>query len=81
MLQSTAEYVGNGIRQSNPEKTPEGWSITMFTEEVVRGGMSFAVSALIRKLEGEIRAAGGLSSWQVGSGSLSERERESERES
>ena len=37
----------------------------MFTEEVVRGGMSFAVSGLMRKLEAEIRAVGGLSAWQV----------------
>ena len=49
----------------DPEGTPESWSITMFTEEVVRGGMAFAVSGVMRKLEAEIRKAGGLSDWQI----------------
>jgi alpha-glucan,water dikinase len=65
LLQPVAEMIGNSIRQRTPDKKPERWSITMFTEEVVRGSMSFAVSALMRKLEAEIRAAGGLSSWQI----------------
>ena len=65
LLQPAAEVLGHGIRQRSPDKKPEGWSVTMFTEEVVRGGMSFAVSALMRKLEAVIRAAGGLSAWQV----------------
>ena len=65
MLQPVAEEVGTGIRVRNPEGTPESWSITMFTEEVVRGGMAFAVSGVMRKLEAEIRKAGGLSDWQI----------------
>jgi hypothetical protein len=33
-LQPTAETVGAAIRQKNPDRTPEAWSVALFTEEV-----------------------------------------------
>ena len=42
------------------EKIPEKWSITLFSEELVRGGgCSFVLSSFLRKLDKAIRAQGG----------------------
>jgi hypothetical protein len=35
-MQKKAEYVGNGMCAVTPEKIPEKWSITLFSEELVR---------------------------------------------
>lgn len=64
-LQPVAEVLGRGLRERTPEKTPEAWSVMLFTEEVVRGGISFVLSVAARKLERAMRDAGHLPAWQV----------------
>lgn len=64
-LQPVAEILGRGLRARTPEKTPEAWSVALFTEEVVRGGISFVLSVAARKLERCMRDAGHMPAWQV----------------
>ena len=64
-LQPIAEILGRGLRERTPEKTPEAWSVMLFTEEVLRGGISFVLSVAARKLERAMRDAGHLPAWQV----------------
>jgi len=47
-MQSKAEYLGYGLCERTPEKIPEKWSITLFSEELVRGGgCSFVLSSFL----------------------------------
>ena len=55
-----------GLCAVTPEKIPEKWSITLFSEELVRGGgCSFVLSSFLRKLDKAIRAEGGGAQWQI----------------
>jgi len=65
-MQHKAEYLGYGLSSRTPEKIPDKWSITLFSEELVRGGgCSFVLSSFLRKLDKALRAQGGGSMWQV----------------
>eukprot|EP00292_Cryptomonas_paramecium_P002089 CAMPEP_0113682442 /NCGR_PEP_ID=MMETSP0038_2-20120614/12666_1 /TAXON_ID=2898 /ORGANISM="Cryptomonas paramecium" /LENGTH=1530 /DNA_ID=CAMNT_0000601513 /DNA_START=87 /DNA_END=4675 /DNA_ORIENTATION=- /assembly_acc=CAM_ASM_000170 len=65
-MQKKAEYLGYGLCAVTPEKIPEKWSITLFSEELIRGGgCSFVLSTLLRKLDRALRAQGGGTRWQV----------------
>eukprot|EP00291_Cryptomonas_curvata_P021640 CAMPEP_0172172742 /NCGR_PEP_ID=MMETSP1050-20130122/12626_1 /TAXON_ID=233186 /ORGANISM="Cryptomonas curvata, Strain CCAP979/52" /LENGTH=1504 /DNA_ID=CAMNT_0012844337 /DNA_START=29 /DNA_END=4543 /DNA_ORIENTATION=- len=65
-MQKRAEYLGYGLCAVTPEKIPEKWSITLFSEELIRGGgCSFVLSSLLRKLDKALRAQGGGTKWQV----------------
>jgi alpha-glucan,water dikinase len=58
LLQSTADYLGGAFAAAP-------WTVRLFAEEVLRGGIEFVVSALARKLDGALRAIAGLGHWQV----------------
>jgi alpha-glucan,water dikinase len=65
-MQQKAEYLGYGLAAVTPEKIPEKWSITLFSEELIRGGgCSFVLSSLLRKLDKVIRELGGGTRWQI----------------
>ena len=58
-LQPKAEYLGRGFGA-------EPWSITLFSEEVVRGSsLGFALSMLLARLGPALRHAAGLGAWQI----------------
>ena len=59
MLQPKAEYLGRGFEA-------EPWTITLFSEEVVRGSsLGFVVSMLLHQLEPILRQAAKLGAWQI----------------
>ena len=59
MLQPPAEYLGHGFQA-------EGWTITLFSEEVVRGGsLGFVLSLLLHHLDPLLRQAAHLGDWQI----------------
>jgi len=65
-VQPKAEYLGHGLAMVTPEKIPEAWSITLFSEELVRGGgCSFILSSYLRKLDKALRQQGGGHMWQI----------------
>jgi alpha-glucan, water dikinase len=59
LLQPKAEYLGRGFGA-------EPWTITLFSEEVVRGSsLGFALSILLRHLDPLLRQAARLGNWQI----------------
>ena len=60
-MQPKAEFLGQAFKA-------ESWSIPLFSEEVVRGGMEFVASLILRRLDPILREAAGLGGWQVVSG-------------
>ena len=58
LLQPVAEHLGHAFGAAD-------WSVRLFSEEVVRGRLDFAVAALLRKLDGVLRGIAGLGNWQV----------------
>ncbi len=64
-LQAKAEYLGNGFHAAP-------WTITLFSEEVIRGGLASTLSMLVHHLHPVLREAAHLGNWQIisrGSGS------------
>jgi alpha-glucan,water dikinase len=57
-LQPKAEYLGSAFEA-------EPWVVTLFSEEVVRGGPAFALAVLLRHLDPILRREAGLGGWQV----------------
>jgi alpha-glucan,water dikinase len=57
-FQSSAEHLGNRFNAAP-------WTVTMFTEEVLRGQFHFVVSLLLRYLNRLLRTEAGLRRWQV----------------
>lgn len=43
----------------------ESWAVSLFAEEVVRGGPAFAISLAVSSIEPDIRSAAALGAWQV----------------
>eukprot|EP00290_Baffinella_frigidus_P019788 CAMPEP_0180204622 /NCGR_PEP_ID=MMETSP0987-20121128/8521_1 /TAXON_ID=697907 /ORGANISM="non described non described, Strain CCMP2293" /LENGTH=1488 /DNA_ID=CAMNT_0022160147 /DNA_START=98 /DNA_END=4564 /DNA_ORIENTATION=+ len=65
-VQPKAEYLGHGLAMVTPEKIPEKWCITLFSEELIRGGgCAFVLSSYLRKLDKALRAQGGGHIWQI----------------
>jgi len=59
MLQPKAERLGSGFQA-------EPWTITLFSEEVVRGSsLAFVLSALLHHLDPILRQAAHLGNWQI----------------
>jgi alpha-glucan,water dikinase len=59
LLQPKAEYLGRGFQA-------EPWTITLFSEEVVRGGsLGFVLSLLLRHLDPLLRQAARIGDWQI----------------
>jgi alpha-glucan,water dikinase len=57
-LQPKAEALGAAFHA-------EPWTITLFSEEVVRGSPVFTLSLLLRPLDAKLREQAGLGGWQV----------------
>jgi alpha-glucan,water dikinase len=58
-LQPKAEYLGRGLGV-------EPWTISLFSEEVVRGGsLGFVLSMLLHQLDPLLRKAAHLGAWQI----------------
>jgi alpha-glucan,water dikinase len=57
-LQPKAEFLGSALGV-------EPWTVPLFTEEVIRGGPTFALSLLLKHLDPILRKAAGLGGWQV----------------
>lgn len=59
LLQPKAEYLGRGFAAEN-------WTITLFSEEVVRGSsLGFALSMLLHHLDPILRRSAHLGDWQI----------------
>jgi len=58
LLQPKAELLGRAFHAAQ-------WTITMFTEEVVRGRLEFALSMLLRYFDPILRKEAHLGNWQV----------------
>jgi alpha-glucan, water dikinase len=59
LLQPKAEYLGHGFQAEN-------WTITLFSEEVVRGNsLGFVLSLLLHHLDPILRQAAHIGSWQI----------------
>jgi alpha-glucan,water dikinase len=59
VLQPKAEYLGKGFQA-------EGWTIKLFSEEVVRGNsLGFVLSILLRHLDPMLRQAAHIGNWQI----------------
>ncbi|MGH7972809.1 MAG: hypothetical protein ACREIC_29190, partial [Limisphaerales bacterium] len=59
MLQPKAELLGHGFKA-------EPWTITLFSEEVVRGSsLGFVLSILLRHLDPILRQAANIGNWQI----------------
>ncbi len=59
LLQPKAEFLGRGFQA-------ETWTITLFSEEVVRGGsLGFVLSMLLRHLDPRLREAAHIGNWQI----------------
>jgi alpha-glucan,water dikinase len=58
LLQPKAELLGRAF-------CADSWTITLFTEEVVRGRLSFALVMLLRHLNPILRRGADLGNWQV----------------
>ena len=57
-LQPIAEAIGS-------RTDCDGWTVELFTEEVVRGGPAFSVSLVVSMLEPALRSLAELGSWQI----------------
>ena len=58
ILQSKAEYLGNGFHA-------DPWTVTLFSEEVIRGGLASTLSMLVHHLNPVLREAAHLGNWQI----------------
>lgn len=59
LLQPKAEFLGQAFQA-------EGWTISLFSEEVVRGSsLGFALSMLLHQVERALREAAHLGAWQI----------------
>lgn len=58
LLQPLAVFLGSAFQAAR-------WSVDLFTEEVIRGQLEFALSAMLRRLDPILRERADLGSWQV----------------
>ncbi len=57
-LQPKADYLGEAFGVAK-------WAVSLFSEEVVRGGPTFPLSLLLRHLDPLLRKEAGLGGWQI----------------
>ncbi len=57
-LQPRAEFLGEAFEA-------DAWTVSLFSEEIVRGSAVFTLSLLLRPLDVLLRCAAGLGGWQV----------------
>lgn len=57
-LQPKAEFLGTACEIPH-------WAVSLFSEEVIRGGPAFALSVVLRHLEPLLRKAAGMGGWQI----------------
>ena len=57
-LQPRAEFLGEAFEA-------DAWTVSLFSEEIVRGSAVFTLSLLLRPLDVLLRQAAGLGGWQV----------------
>jgi alpha-glucan,water dikinase len=60
VLQPKAEFLGKAFQADT-------WTVTLFSEEVVRGRPVFVLSALLRRMDPILRKSAHLGDWQVAS--------------
>lgn len=58
LLQPKAEFLGRAFHA-------DSWTITLFTEEIVRGRIEFALSMLLRYFDPLLRREAHLGNWQI----------------
>ncbi len=58
LLQPKADFLGRAFQA-------DSWTITLFSEEVIRGQPLFVLSILLRHLNAVLHRSAGLGSWQV----------------
>ena len=58
LLQPQAAFLGSAFHAAP-------WTVNLFSEEVIRGQLEFALSALLRRLDPILRKNADLGSWQV----------------
>jgi alpha-glucan, water dikinase len=58
LLQPQAVFLGGAFHAAP-------WTVSLFSEEVIRGQLEFALSALLRRLDPLLRKQADLGSWQV----------------
>jgi alpha-glucan,water dikinase len=58
MVQPKAELLGKRLNV-------EDWVMPIFTEEVLRGGLAFPLSLLLRRMDAVVRERIGLGGWQI----------------
>jgi len=58
LLQPKAEVLGNAFRA-------DSWTVRLFSEEVLRGRLAFALSIVLRYLDPVLRREADLGNWQV----------------
>ncbi len=58
LLQGNAQYLGDAFYA-------EQWTINLFSEEIVRGRLSFILSLLIHHLDPVLRKSANLGDWQI----------------
>lgn len=58
LLQPKAEYLGKAFQAAR-------WTVELFSEEVIRGRLEFALAAMVRRLDAVLRREAHLGAWQV----------------
>ncbi len=58
ILQPEAEFFGHALMVEN-------WTVPIFSEEIVRGGLAFVLSQVLKPLDPILREAAGLGGWQI----------------
>ncbi len=58
LLQPQAAFLGHAFHAAP-------WTVTLFSEEVIRGQLEFALSAMLRRLDPILRKHADLGNWQV----------------
>ncbi|MEA2083530.1 MAG: PEP/pyruvate-binding domain-containing protein [Thermodesulfobacteriota bacterium] len=58
LMQSKAEHLGKAFNA-------DSWTISLFTQEIVRGSLAFLLSGLLRRMDPILRKSADLGDWRV----------------
>ena len=58
IMQPKAEQLGREFKAQE-------WMIPLFSEELIRGGLMFVLSLMLRRIDAELRGIAGIGGWQV----------------